>query len=86
MGDLDVVIGSYNIIRNESALYSLLTSLGVTLFRADRRMWSELQQVVMDKRRSGTMVILNGKPDKTQQVAPHLLCQLWVLRVCSIFM
>ena len=27
-------------------------------------MWTELQQVVMDKRRSGAMVILNGKPDK----------------------
>ena len=71
-GDLDVVIGNYNIIDNTSALNGLLTSLEVMLFRADRQMWTELQQVVMDKHRSGAIVILNGKPDANKWL--HITC------------
>ena len=71
-GDLDVVVGKYNTIHNESALNGLFTSLEVTLFRADRQMWTELQQVVMDKHRSGAIVILNGKPDKNKWL--HITC------------
>ena len=35
-------------------------------------MWTELQQVVMDKHRSGAIVILNGKPDKNKWL--HISC------------
>ena len=70
-GDHEVVIGVYNTVINE-AILNLFISLEVTLFRADRQMGTELQQVALDKHRSGAIVILNGKPDANKWL--HISC------------
>ena len=73
-GDLSRVVNGYNVIGDESALLSLFTSLEVTLLRGDRQMWPELQTALLDKFRSGLIVILNGKPAANKWL--HISCVL----------
>lgn len=72
VGDLNLVVGTYNIIEDIEALWRWFQSLEVTLFRADRQMWQSLQDVLTDKHRRGDIVILNGKPDANKWL--HISC------------
>ena len=66
------VVGEYNIIKNTAELWSLFTSMEVTLFRQDRQCWTNLQAAIYTTFQPGKIVILNGKPKRNKWI--HITC------------
>ena len=72
VANLNHVVGSYNTITELQALYSLFTSMEVTLFRQDRQCWAELQRAIETQFRLGNIVVLNGRAKNNRWI--HITC------------
>ena len=69
---LSHVVGEYNTIKSTTELWSLFTSMEVTLFRQDRQCWTNLQAAIEANFQQGKIVILNGKPKQNKWI--HITC------------